>query len=108
MFKMFKLIHPEKEFAKEFEIGLIRENSRRLQLLFGFVGMSQIVFIIAEAVGAYCLGRQIYLFYQTSAHCFLRYHLSGLIQYANKIESAVRSVTIPSHNDFRCAIVVDD
>lgn len=92
MFKMFRLIHPEKEFAKEFEIGLIQENSKRLQLLFGVVAISQIIFILSEIAGALPWQTDIFFFrLLLIGFCAL---FIGLIQYANRIQSSIRSVMI--------------
>ncbi len=92
MFKMFKLLHPEKEFAKEFEIGLIRENSQRLQLLFGVVGISQVLFILSEVAGILPWQTDIFFFrLLLIGFCAL---FIGLIQYANRIQSPIRSVMI--------------
>ena len=90
MFKMFRLLHPEKEFAKEFEIGLIRENSRRLQLFFSFVGISQIIFILFEAVGVLPWQTDIFI-YRLLLIGFCAIFI-GLIKYANKIDASERSV----------------
>ena len=106
MFKMFKLIHPEKEFAKEFEIGLIRENSKRLELLLGFVGISQIVFLIAEAVGCITLAdRYIYLSAFTYRVLRFIYWLDAVCKQNRFIRKVDHN---SSCNDIRRTIIVDD
>ena len=106
MFKMFKLIHPEKEFAKKFEIVLIRENSRRLQLLFGFVGISQIVLSHCRGCRRIALAdRYIYLSAFTyRVLCFI-YWLDAVC----KQNRFIRKVDHTSScNDIRRTIIVDD
>ena len=106
MFKMFKLIHPEKEFAKKFEIVLIRENSGRLQLLFGFVGISQIIFILSEAAGVLPWQTDIFIYrLLVIGFCAL---FIGLTQYANRIDSSGRSIIILRVTTSRRSTIIDD